>query len=104
MRDSHTSYEVTTSTSLPGLPRQPFSVRRRFKDFVTFSKALPALLPGCFVPPRPKRNLMEGRRALPLFVEARRAALERYLNKLAAHPQICRHEVSGRWWCAPGAP
>jgi hypothetical protein len=27
------------------------------------------------------------------FIEARRAALERYLNRLAAHPAACRSEV-----------
>lgn len=27
------------------------------------------------------------------FIEARRVALERYLNRLAAHPAACRSEV-----------
>lgn len=46
-----------------------------------------------FLPARPEKNLIEGRRMTDAFIEARRAALERYLNRLAAHPAACRSEV-----------
>lgn len=46
-----------------------------------------------FLPARPDKNLIEGRRMTDAFIEARRVALERYLNRLAAHPAACRSEV-----------
>jgi hypothetical protein len=58
-----------------------------------------------FLPARPERNLIEGRRMTDSFIEARRVALERYLNRLAAHPAACRSEVGcvkpARWLRAP---
>ena len=54
------------------------------------------IYPGYIIPPRPKRNAVEGRRMSPEFLEDRRAALERYLNRLGAHPTLSRSEVGGR--------
>jgi hypothetical protein len=48
---------------------------------------------GYFVPARPEKNVVEGSRPTEAFVEERRAALERYLNKLARHPAIKNSEV-----------
>lgn len=49
---------------------------------------------GYFIPPRPEKNPVEGQRAQQEFVEQRRAALQHYLEQLAAHPVISRSEVS----------
>jgi len=49
-----------------------------------------------FLPARPDKNVIEGRRRTEGFIEERRAALERYLNRLAAHPVAARSEVSAR--------
>lgn len=57
---------------------------------------------GFFLPPRPEKNPVEGQRASEEFVEVRRAALEKYLNQLAAHPAVVRSEVRLCSWC--GAP
>jgi len=48
---------------------------------------------GYFIPPRPEKNPVEGQRAQQEFVEQRRAALQHYLEQLAAHPVISRSEV-----------
>ena len=74
---------------------------------------------GYFIPPRPEKNPVEGQRAnqvrslpplcavrdltciademcwgvLQEFVEARRAALQHYMEQLAQHPVISRSEV-----------
>ena len=48
---------------------------------------------GYFIPPRPEKNPVEGQRAQQEFVEQRRAALQHYLEQLAAHPIISRSEV-----------
>ena len=48
---------------------------------------------GYFIPPRPEKNAVEGQMASVEFVEQRRAALERWLQQLAAHPIIGASDV-----------
>lgn len=55
--------------------------------------ALKARHRGLFIPPRPEKNPVEGQRAAEEFVQARRAALEKYLTALAAHPTLGSSEV-----------
>ena len=47
---------------------------------------------GYFIPPRPEKNAVEGQRATEEFVEARRQALQKYVDQLAAHPVISRSQ------------
>jgi hypothetical protein len=54
---------------------------------------LQAKFRGYFVPPRPEKNAVEGQRMSDGFVEERRASLQKYLQKLAAHPVIGPSEV-----------
>lgn len=59
---------------------------------------------GYFVPPRPEKNAVEGQRMSDAFVEERRASLQKYLQKLAAHPVIGQSEVRHTGWlCACGS-
>lgn len=51
---------------------------------------------GYFIPPRPEKNAVEGQRMSDAFVEERRAGLERYLRRLAAHPVVGTSEVRHR--------
>eukprot|EP00879_Flechtneria_rotunda_P012488 GHRR01013040.1.p1 GENE.GHRR01013040.1~~GHRR01013040.1.p1 ORF type:complete len:596 (+),score=245.09 GHRR01013040.1:197-1984(+) len=90
---AYISFEVTTYTSLPHFSSSRLSVRRRFRDFVSLSNLLPKLLHGSFLPARPPKNMIEARRLTDTFIEERRAALERYLNRLAAHPATARSEA-----------
>jgi hypothetical protein len=48
---------------------------------------------GYFVPPRPEKNAVEGQRMSDAFVEERRSSLQKYLQKLAAHPVVGPSEV-----------
>ncbi|KAG0517619.1 hypothetical protein BDA96_09G105100 [Sorghum bicolor] len=65
------------------------SVRRRFRDFVTLADRLAEAFRGHFVPPRPDKNTVESQvMQRDEFVAQRRAALERYLWRLAEHPAI----------------
>lgn len=57
---------------------------------------LQAKFRGYFVPPRPEKNAVEGQRMSDGFVEERRASLQKYLQKLAAHPVIGPSEVCVR--------
>jgi len=64
-------------------------VRRRFRDFVTLADRLAEAFRGHFVPPRPDKNPVESQvMQKDEFVAQRRAALERYLWRLAEHPAI----------------
>ncbi|GFR48715.1 hypothetical protein Agub_g10672 [Astrephomene gubernaculifera] len=77
------------------------SVERRFRDVVALGELLVALHPGCFLPPRPPRNALEGRRMQPGFVEERRAGIERFLRRLVVHPVLGPSEATQVWLRAP---
>ncbi|TVY39619.1 Vacuolar protein sorting-associated protein vps5 [Lachnellula cervina] len=67
--------------------RQPeFAVTRRYRDFLWLYNGLHANNPGVVVPPPPEKQAVG--RFDTNFVESRRAALERMLNKTAAHPTL----------------
>mmetsp|Transcript_7789 Transcript_7789/g.14719 ORF Transcript_7789/g.14719 Transcript_7789/m.14719 type:complete len:651 (-) Transcript_7789:276-2228(-) len=92
----YVEYLVTTSTNLPGFNSCQFSVRRRFRDFVTLAEVLADSHRGYFIPQRPEKTLMEGQMSADKeFVEERRMQLERYLAALAAHP-VLRHSAELR--------
>jgi len=109
---SHTVYQVTTKVSASFLQaqypptmslmeifvsqttskayRQPtFTVARRYRDFLWLYETLHAENPGVVVPPPPEKQAVG--RFDANFVESRRQALERMLNKTAAHP-VLQHD------------
>ncbi|CAL8464753.1 g4288 [Coccomyxa elongata] len=92
VQGGYVTYRVSTSTTLPTFSRPDVTVRRRFRDFVALADLLKATHRGYFIPPRPEKNPVEGQRAQQEFVEQRRAALQHYLEQLAAHPIISRSE------------
>jgi hypothetical protein len=65
---SYWTYPITTTTTLPGWKAPTMLVQRRFRDFVALSSLLSLHLPGYFLPQRPHRNAIEGRRATPKSV------------------------------------
>jgi len=70
--------------------RQPeFEVSRRYRDFLWLYEQLHKNNPGIIVPPPPEKQSV-GRFELD-FVESRRSALERMLNKIAGH-LILQHD------------
>ncbi|KCV71856.1 hypothetical protein, variant [Fonticula alba] len=88
--DNYTSYLVTTTTTMREFARQTVSVRRRYGDFVWLAARLRHAHPTAILPPLPEKS----RRAYldrmqPAFVERRRAALQRFMNRCASHPGIC---------------
>lgn len=92
---THTEYLVA-STAVGegggGRERRRAEVRRRFKDFVALADLLAVTQRGYFVFPRPDKNTLDQQLGKSDFVELRRAELERYLRKLAAHPVVARGE------------
>lgn len=80
----HVVYTVRTKTTSPHYRRGDFSVLRRFSDFLWLYEQLTANNPGVIVPPVPDKHAFG--RFQEQFIETRRAALQRCLTKIAAHP------------------
>lgn len=83
---SLTGSDQTTSK---GYRNPEFTVSRRYRDFLWLYNQLHNNSPGVIIPPPPEKQAV-GRFDAD-FVESRRAALERMLNKIAAHP-ILQHD------------
>jgi len=68
-------------------------VWRRFREFVALDSILVEKFKGYIIPPRPEKNAVEAQRMKSAFIQERRLALEKYINKLAVHPEIKHSEV-----------
>nr|AAI63869.1 Snx1 protein [Danio rerio] len=91
-------YKVSTQTSLSMFRSKTFTVRRRFSDFLGLYEKLSEKHSqnGYIVPPPPEKSIM-GMTKVKVgkedpssaeFVERRRAALERYLQRVVSHPSL----------------
>ncbi|KAL2108188.1 hypothetical protein VUR80DRAFT_4133 [Thermomyces stellatus] len=86
LTSSHIVYSVRTKTTSKGYKQPEFEVKRRYRDFLWLYNTLHGNCPGVVVPPPPEKQAVG--RFESNFVESRRAALERMLNKIAAHPTL----------------
>ncbi|XP_072348779.1 sorting nexin-1-like [Scyliorhinus torazame] len=95
---AYMAYKVSTLTSLSMFKRKDFSVRRRFSDFLGLYDRLSEKHSqnGFIVPPPPEKSLI-GMTKVKVgkedsssaeFLERRRAALERYLQRIIKHPTL----------------
>lgn len=84
------TYKIETATSLPQFKKGEFTVRRRFREFVALAERLDKSHRGYFIPPRPDKNVVEGKLHNTEFIEVRRVALQKYLQKLAKHPVLSK--------------
>lgn len=96
---SYVVYRVATKTNMPFFRRNSFSVSRRFSDFrgLRDKLAVKHLNSGRIVPPAPEKDAV-GTAKVKMskeddvghddFIEKRRMALERFLNRTAAHPVL----------------
>ncbi|KAI9685939.1 MAG: Vacuolar protein sorting-associated protein 5 [Bogoriella megaspora] len=89
LTSSHTVYSVRTKTTSKAYHNPEFVVSRRYRDFLWLYNQLHNNNPGVVVPPPPEKQAVG--RFDEDFVESRRAAMERMLNKTAAHP-ILQHD------------
>nr|XP_057925467.1 sorting nexin-1-like isoform X2 [Doryrhamphus excisus] len=96
--NAYVAYKVSTRTSLPMFRNKIFSVRRRFSDFLGLYEKLSVKqsLHGCIIPLPPEKSVV-GMTKVKVgmddpssveFVERRRAALERYLQRVVSHPLL----------------
>ncbi|KAF9870770.1 hypothetical protein CkaCkLH20_11669 [Colletotrichum karsti] len=86
LTSSHIVYSVRTKTSSKAYKQPEFEVKRRYRDFLWLYNTLHGNNPGVVVPPPPEKQAVG--RFESNFVEGRRAALEKMLNKTAAHPTL----------------
>ncbi|KAM3870135.1 sorting nexin-1-like [Diretmus argenteus] len=95
---AYMAYKVSTQTTLPMFRNKTFTVRRRFSDFLgLYEKLSEKHAPnGFIVPPPPEKSIL-GMTKVKVgkedpssaeFVEKRRAALERYLQRVVCHPSL----------------
>ncbi|KAE8383561.1 Vps5 C terminal like-domain-containing protein [Aspergillus bertholletiae] len=89
LTSSHIVYQVRTKTSSKAYRQSEFAVSRRYRDFLWLYNSMHNNNPGVVVPPPPEKQAVG--RFDTNFVESRRAALERMLNKIAGHP-ILQHD------------
>lgn len=83
---SFINYKVTTSTNLAGFDFGEFSVVRRFNDFVWLAEQLAITCPGAIIPALPDKQIIG--KFTQDFVESRRRSLERFITRVASHPQL----------------
>ncbi|XP_029524551.1 sorting nexin-1a isoform X4 [Oncorhynchus nerka] len=96
--NAYMAYKVSTQTTLPMFRSKMFTVRRRFSDFLGLYEKLSDkhTLNGYIVPPPPEKSIMgmtkvkvgKEDNSSAEFVERRRAALERYLQRVVFHPSL----------------
>uniref|UniRef100_A0A8C6TM54 Sorting nexin-2 n=1 Tax=Neogobius melanostomus TaxID=47308 RepID=A0A8C6TM54_9GOBI len=96
--NAYMAYKVSTRTSLAMFKSKTFFVRRRFSDFLGLYEKLSVKqsLHGCVIPPPPEKSVV-GMTKVKVgmddpssveFVERRRGALERYLQRVVSHPTL----------------
>lgn len=73
-------------TTSKGYKQPEFEVKRRYRDFLWLYTTLHGNNPGIVVPPPPEKQAVG--RFDSNFVEGRRAALEKMLNKTAVHATL----------------
>jgi len=97
---SYMAYKVSTKTNLTYFKKKNPEVNRRFSDFLGLREKLAEkyLQNGRIIPPAPDKSVIgmtkvkmakeDENTSQSDFVEKRRAALERYLNRTASHPNL----------------
>ncbi|XP_073686913.1 sorting nexin-7 isoform X1 [Garra rufa] len=86
--ETYITYRVVTKTTRSEFDSSEFEVRRRYQDFLWLKGRLEEAHPTLIVHPLPEKFVMKGmvERFSEDFIETRRRALNRFLNKTAEHP------------------
>lgn len=84
------TYRVMTKTSRSDFDCSEFEVRRRYQDFLWLRSTLEENHPTLIVHPLPEKFVMKGmvERFNHDFIETRRRALQRFLDKIRDHPLL----------------
>ncbi|KAM7390857.1 hypothetical protein PAMA_008851 [Pampus argenteus] len=81
-------YRVVTKTTRSEFDSSEYEVRRRYQDFLWLRSRLEENHPTLIVHPLPEKFVMKGmvERFNSDFIETRKRALHRFLNKISEHP------------------
>lgn len=85
---SYVTYKVSTDTNRIGFSYSTVSVVRRFSDFVWLAEMLTITCAGCIIPSLPDKTITSKFDFGPEFIEARKRSLERFLHRVADHPEL----------------
>lgn len=87
-------YRVVTKTTRSEFDSSEYEVRRRYQDFLWLRGKLEEAHPTLIVHPLPEKFMMKGmvERFNDDFIETRRKALHRFLNKISEHPILSSSE------------
>ncbi|XP_066539384.1 sorting nexin-7 isoform X2 [Hoplias malabaricus] len=82
------TYRVLTKTTRSEFDSSQYEVRRRYQDFFWLKSKLEEAHPTLIVPPLPEKFVMKGmvERFNNDFIETRKRALHKFLNRIADHP------------------
>lgn len=80
--------QIASQTTSPLYQKSVFSVLRRYSDFLWLYETLSMNNPGVVVPPAPEKNPFG--RFDETFVQQRRMALEKCIQKIANHPVLAK--------------
>jgi sorting nexin-1/2 len=89
---AYISYRVSTRTNMQDFRETEKIVIRRFSDFVWLYERLLECYKGAIVPSLPGKNAVEKFRFTAEFIEVRRKALDVFLNRVTAHPELRKSE------------
>ncbi|XP_075414853.1 sorting nexin-7 [Tenrec ecaudatus] len=88
------TYRIVTKTSRGEFDASEFEVRRRYQDFLWLKGKLEEAHPTLIIPPLPEKFIVKGmvERFNDDFIETRRKALHKFLNRIADHPTLTFNE------------
>ncbi|XP_077189101.1 sorting nexin-7 [Paroedura picta] len=88
------TYRVVTKTTRGEFDSSEYEVRRRYQDFLWLKGKLEEAHPTLIIPPLPEKFIMKGvmERFNDDFIETRRKALHKFLNRVADHPTLTFNE------------
>jgi len=82
------SYKVVSTVDFDGYRADQHEVIRRFRDFTWLKNRLRSQYRGAILPALPEKNVVEKYKMGGDFIKQRRAALEVFLRRVAAHPLL----------------
>ncbi|XP_013928522.1 PREDICTED: sorting nexin-7-like, partial [Thamnophis sirtalis] len=88
------TYRIVTKTTRGEFDSSEYDVRRRYQDFLWLKGRLEEAHPTLIIPPLPEKFIMKGvvERFNEEFIETRRKALHKFLNRIADHPTLTFNE------------
>ncbi|KAM3914994.1 sorting nexin-7 [Leptodactylus fuscus] len=88
------TYRIATKTTRSEFDSSEFEVRRRYQDFLWLKTRLEDAHPTLIIPPLPEKFIVKGmvERFNDDFIETRRKALHKFLNRIADHPTLTFNE------------